>query len=347
MWAIVHLKHPAHQVGISPKPALPVFVTKHQDGVGLGVFIARNKRPAIQWPDTQNIEKVSGNHRGAHPLRSVLSEQQKHHAMVLHHSIQGMILAAIVENFLYRERDVVDVRQRRLLVQHHQLTAALVWQRPQQDAINHAEDRRIHSDANRQRNDRRGRESRILPQSSKPVANILQHGFEKMAEPCVPALVLELFDSAQSQAGLAARLFLRHSALEILLYEMIEMKTKLGVERLLSGLSSQEITNGANNLVKHVLALYRPEYASDGPRHPRPTFTFFTQLPAAQLGQRVVFGLPVVLARGPFGADPSGLFQPVQRRVERALIHLQHALGHLLDPLRNAAPMHGLEVKGL
>ncbi len=45
--------------------------------------------------------------------------------------------------------------------------------------------------------------------------------------------------------------------------------------------------------------------------------------------------------------DPAVLFQPVQRRVERALVDLEDVLGKLADALRNAPAVHGFEGDGL
>src|SRR4029079_19726972 len=38
---------------------------------------------------------------------------------------------------------------------------------------------------------------------------------------------------------------------------------------------------------------------------------------------------------GPFRADPAALLEPMQRRVKRALLYLEHSAGHLLQALRD------------
>ena len=44
--------------------------------------------------------------------------------------------------------------------------------------------------------------------------------------------------------------------------------------------------------------------------------------------------------------DPSALDQPVQRRIERALLHLQHIVGRLLDRLGDGVAVRGSEEQG-
>src|SRR5688500_8687524 len=54
---------------------------------------------------------------------------------------------------------------------------------------------------------------------------------------------------------------------------------------------------------------------------------------AAGGGDLVVAGAPVVVGRPPRARDEAVLLQPLERRVEGALVHLEHAVGDLLDAL--------------
>src|SRR5215831_11839432 len=55
--------------------------------------------------------------------------------------------------------------------------------------------------------------------------------------------------------------------------------------------------------------------------------------------QFVVLRLTVVIGNGPLCLDPSAPFQPMQRRIERALANLQRIARYLLDALRDAPAM--------
>jgi hypothetical protein len=47
--------------------------------------------------------------------------------------------------------------------------------------------------------------------------------------------------------------------------------------------------------------------------------------------QRIEACFAVVVGGSPFGVDPAARFEPLQRRIERAVIHEQHVLRLLLD----------------
>src|SRR5687768_505143 len=64
---------------------------------------------------------------------------------------------------------------------------------------------------------------------------------------------------------------------------------------------------------------------------------------AAGGGDLVVAGAPVVVARAPRAGDQAVLLEALERRVEGALVHLQHAVGDLLDALADPPAVHGLE----
>src|SRR5206468_3371997 len=49
------------------------------------------------------------------------------------------------------------------------------------------------------------------------------------------------------------------------------------------------------------------------------------------------------VALGPARLDPSLLLEPMQRRIQRSLLHLQHLARHLLDTLGYRPPVRGLE----
>src|SRR5262249_9805668 len=76
-------------------------------------------------------------------------------------------------------------------------------------------------------------------------------------------------------------------------------------------------------------------------RHPFPILGFLLQLLTPGPGERVETSLAVVVRGSPLGRDPTPLFQTQERRVERALVHTQQLLRNLLDPPRQAKPVHG------
>src|SRR5207302_624661 len=70
--------------------------------------------------------------------------------------------------------------------------------------------------------------------------------------------------------------------------------------------------------------------------HPLPAFGFRGELLASGSSQRIKFCPPVVLARPPLRRDPALLLDAQQRRIEGALIEVQHVVRDLLNALGNA-----------
>src|SRR5687767_6336111 len=68
---------------------------------------------------------------------------------------------------------------------------------------------------------------------------------------------------------------------------------------------------------------------------------------AALACQRVIAGAAVVCGDLPLGSNQVLPFEPVQRRIERALPQLEHALRPLFDALGDAPPVHRLELERL
>ena len=89
------------------------------------------------------------------------------------------------------------------------------------------------------------------------------------------------------------------------------------------------------------------EDQTDGARQPLPTVLFHGELFAAGAGQRVELRLAAGFRLFPFGLQPPLLFQPVERRIERSLVDLDHRAGDLLQPLRDAVAVRGLEREDL
>ena len=90
-------------------------------------------------------------------------------------------------------------------------------------------------------------------------------------------------------------------------------------------------------------AVRQAESALDGEGVALPALHLRHELAAPFGGDLVELRAAIVLGDAPFGGDPPAVLEAVQRRVERALVHLEHVAGDLLDALRDAPAMHRLE----
>src|SRR6185437_8004412 len=85
------------------------------------------------------------------------------------------------------------------------------------------------------------------------------------------------------------------------------------------------------------------EYELDGVHVPPPAVRLGADRAPARRGEPVVLGPAVVLARPPFALDPALLLEPLQRRIERTLIDVEHAARHLLNARADPPAVHRLE----
>src|SRR5688572_779058 len=72
-----------------------------------------------------------------------------------------------------------------------------------------------------------------------------------------------------------------------------------------------------------------------------PVLELDAQRAASGGGKSVVAGAPVVVGRVPVAGHETILLEALQGRVERTLVHLQHALGDLLHALADPPSVHG------
>src|SRR5262245_51675561 len=89
--------------------------------------------------------------------------------------------------------------------------------------------------------------------------------------------------------------------------------------------------------------LLRIEEQSDGRGQGTPGIGLRVELPATRACQRVELCLAIVLGGAPLGPDPAAPLQPVQRRIERALLDAQRILRDLLNAIGDRPPVLRLE----
>src|SRR5262249_15447785 len=85
------------------------------------------------------------------------------------------------------------------------------------------------------------------------------------------------------------------------------------------------------------------QHEIDGRGQPLPLRHLPLQVRAARAGERIELRGARAGRVAPLGLDPALLLEPVQRGVQRALLHLQLVARHLLDPLRDGPPVLRLE----
>src|SRR5690349_2371025 len=81
----------------------------------------------------------------------------------------------------------------------------------------------------------------------------------------------------------------------------------------------------------------------DGRSESPPALRLLSQGAPAGRGEAVKARASIALRRPPFARDEPLVLEALQRRVERALVHLERTVGDLLDALADPPSMHGGE----
>src|SRR5437868_5117303 len=89
----------------------------------------------------------------------------------------------------------------------------------------------------------------------------------------------------------------------------------------------------------HLLLGGFSQYPADRGHHVAPPLPFGAELFFPGRRQLVELCLAIVLTRAPIGRHPSAMLQPVQRRIERSLLHFQHVVGSVLNDVRDGMPV--------
>src|SRR5262249_18280498 len=174
--------------------------------------------------------------------------------MMLGQISQDPILRAVIVNLLNREVQIVVARERRLLSHNDQLPALLIGQRAQQHAIYHAEDRRVHANAQRQRQNRQQREPRIAAQYARAKPYVLPDRFERAVALDIAALFFESLNPAKPAQGRLERLFRAHPAPHVLFGLHLQMEAQLALHLPLRPFDPEQRAQFARQTVWHTPA---------------------------------------------------------------------------------------------
>src|SRR5688500_5443254 len=81
----------------------------------------------------------------------------------------------------------------------------------------------------------------------------------------------------------------------------------------------------------------------DGDHVTSPRLGLRAECAPALRGEPVILGAAVVVARAPLAVDPFLELEALQGGVQRALVHVEHTPGHLLNALADPPAVHRLE----
>ena len=166
---------PADNGRVRAEPARPQPVRENHDALPAGLPVGRSEAPASRGRHAERVEEV-GCYSAAADLRRVAAARQRHaRARVRRHPLERRARPPPVLEVRIRGDVLVEPLTRVVGPDHHQPVGLRVGKRPQQHGVDDGEDRRVRSDAERQRHRRDRIEERLFRDAPEGVDQIVQH----------------------------------------------------------------------------------------------------------------------------------------------------------------------------
>src|SRR5215208_825919 len=166
-WITVEVDGLSDDVRIAAETSLPQPVAENGDVVVAGRVFLRGETPAMQWFAAEHVQVVERDDGAAHNFRVAVARQRKLTAFVSSNTFKCVRSIAVVSEQRIVQIQVAQAFRRRGVPEGHQPIRFLERQRAQQHCIDHAKDRRVRPNPQRERKHRNSRERRPLQQPSK------------------------------------------------------------------------------------------------------------------------------------------------------------------------------------
>jgi hypothetical protein len=166
---------PVDHIGIAAEGAEPVVVGQNHDGLRIAAVIGRHQRPAESRVQPENAEVVRRHEPADGTVRLALACDGEGPVAVLDELIDRRRGILVVADLDEREAHVIDADQRGRMTKVEQPVRVDVRQRLQQYAVDNTEDRRIHADAEPERQHERHDVTRRSRQPAHCHANGTDH----------------------------------------------------------------------------------------------------------------------------------------------------------------------------
>ena len=318
-------------------------IIEHRHGRCRRRVVAQFQNAARRSSQSQRVEEVSGNQLTAdHARRTIPGQCQRTCVGKRRHSRELVCIPDLAKHRLGKRapggicraeaqiawaiaRRHVTVNPRRLArapSQHDQLRGLFDRQRAQHHRINQAENGCVGANSQRERKNSNSGEARRITQHAQAVADVLPQFLDPGDSPHVTRIFLHSHHVPEFTHRRIARFFRSHPALDVVLRFSLNVLANVSIELFQYSPASP---HDAPSLPS------RPENPRYRSRQFVPLAGFHFQLFPAFPCQAVKLGPPVVLRSALFHRNPSPLDEPVQRRIQRSLLDLQHFVGVEFD----------------
>ena len=167
---------PPDDVRIRPEEPRPERVAEdHDRRLPRRVFFGKQE-PPVQRPGAQQLEEARRRSQGLHALRLLEPEQRAGATAGDRHLVERPALVPDVDVLPGRRPVLRDVDPRGSQPQDREPIGFGIWKRLEQQRVDHAEDRRVGADADRERGHDDERQSPASPEGANRIPDVLNEG---------------------------------------------------------------------------------------------------------------------------------------------------------------------------
>ena len=153
------------------KRSLPELPRQNHDRLGVGDRVGRFEPPAGEWPHAQHLHDLGGDEAFDDARRRIDAEVD------LVRSIgpdrrERVVVVAVLDELGQRDPELLEAQARELARDELELLRMRIPERTQDHGVQHAEDRRVRADAEREREDHDERERRLAAERPDRVPDV-------------------------------------------------------------------------------------------------------------------------------------------------------------------------------
>ena len=330
--------HGASQhVRIAIEAAGPPLVAQHNHRVAArSLVIRRSERPPQDAPDADDLEEISRDERDCHHL-SVNAQVDVVQRRIGIGEDAGLLSKGL--KLRTRQERSIAIGPRPFDAVHRADVGHCV--NPEQEPVQDREEDGHDTKTDRDGDHDRDGGKRPAPESAHRVLNVSDRVVDEGGAALVAACIGSYRRRSKPGLRRVAGSSRRHALVDQLLRFTLDVEGELVVQVALDAAWHDECPQ-AMCPVAEVHGLRKPHHALDGVRHSLPFARFNGELTAAGRREPVILGPAAELRHLPLGFEPALKLEPVQGRVERALVDLQHVFGNRLDALRDCPAVQGV-----
>ena len=215
------------------EPQAPEAIADDHGWRAADALLLGNEAAADDWPHSHHVEEFARHAGAGRHDRLASCDDRSRARRHLRHRAEAPRAGLPV--FEVRLRYVLLTAAAGIdLIQPHDVLGLWIGQRPQQDAIDDAEDGGGGANPEPERQDGDDSEPGGAKEDADAVAHIAQEVFEQRRAVLVARLLLEIFDAAEFEIRVAARVLGRHAGREVLGRLLVDVKADFFVEPALA-----------------------------------------------------------------------------------------------------------------